>query len=243
MGFSSNPGKCRMLLVYELLENGSLQDCLFHQKSEELKNWDKRFSFALHIAKGLEYLHHYCDPPIIYGDVKPSNNLLDESFNAKIADFGLARFKLEENVEGEVKEVNLGNGGGTVEDNGSVLEETESVITASGFEFNNAHQRVGVERSLEGAFLRAEASPEVTMRVELSPEAETAPVVLSLTTVAAMASPSEGLEKTSVSEGILIVLVLGLREKGTRGKRRRRVFLGMIVGGSKIMEEKGSREG
>ncbi|CAI9774096.1 unnamed protein product [Fraxinus pennsylvanica] len=197
LGFSSNPRKRRMLLVYELMENGSLQDCLFQQKSGELKNWDKRFLIALHIAKGLEYLHHYCDPPIIHGDVKPSNILLDGSFNAKIADFGLARLKLEENVEGEVKEGNLGNG---VEDNGSVLEETESVITASGIEeFNNAQHQVCVERSPEGAFLRVEASPEVIMGVELSPEAESDPV-MSPTTVAAMASPPEGLEKTSVSE-------------------------------------------
>ncbi|CAI9767632.1 unnamed protein product [Fraxinus pennsylvanica] len=198
MGFSSNPRKRRMLLVYELMENGSLQDCLFYRKCEELKNWDKRFLIALDIAKGLEYLHHCCDPPIIHGDVKLSNILLDGSLNAKIADFGLARLKLEENVEGEVKEGNLGNG---VEDNGSVLEETESAITASGFEeFNNAHHRVGVEMSPDGAFLRVEASPEVKMRVELSPEAEMAPVV-SPTTVAAVALPSEGLEKTSESDG------------------------------------------
>ncbi|CAA3010753.1 receptor-like serine threonine- kinase At4g25390 [Olea europaea subsp. europaea] len=198
IGFSSNPRKRRMLLVYELMENGSLQDFLFQRKSGELKNWDKRFLIALHIAKGLEYLHHYCDPPIIHGDVKPSNILLDGSFNAKIADFGLARLKLEENIEGEVKEEdNLGNG---VEDIGSVLEETESVITASGLEeFNNAKHQVCEERSEEGAFLRVEASPEVIIGVELSPKAETAPV-MSLTTVVAMASPSEGLETTSVSE-------------------------------------------
>ncbi|KAL0400839.1 UNVERIFIED_CONTAM: Receptor-like serine/threonine-protein kinase [Sesamum latifolium] len=88
MGFSSNPRKRRMLLIYELMENGSLQDCLFHKKSEELRNWDKRFSIALNIARGLEYLHHYCDPPIIHGDIKPSNILLDGGFNAKIGDFG-----------------------------------------------------------------------------------------------------------------------------------------------------------
>ncbi|KAL0299447.1 UNVERIFIED_CONTAM: Receptor-like serine/threonine-protein kinase [Sesamum radiatum] len=130
MGFSSNPRKRRMLLIYELMENGSLQDCLFHKKSEELRNWDKRFSIALNIARGLEYLHHYCDPPIIHGDIKPSNILLDGGFNAKIGDFGLARFKVEDNniVEGEVKkEGSLGNG---AEDNGSVVE-TESVITTS----------------------------------------------------------------------------------------------------------------
>ncbi|KAL2527155.1 Receptor-like serine/threonine-protein kinase [Abeliophyllum distichum] len=157
MGFSSNPGKRRMLLVYELMENGSLQDCLFHRKSEELKNWDKRFLIALHIAKGLEYLHHYSDPPIIHGDIKPSNILLDGNFNAKIGDFGLARSKVEDNIESEVK-------------------KEDSVV------------------------VRVEASPEAVVGVELSPEADAAPVV-SPRTLAEMASPSEGLEKSSISEG------------------------------------------
>ncbi|KAI3458235.1 hypothetical protein Pfo_014898 [Paulownia fortunei] len=199
MGFSSNPRKRRMLLIYELMENGSLQDCLFHKKSEELRSWDKRFLIALNIARGLEYLHHYCDPPIIHGDIKPSNILLDGGFNAKIGDFGLARFKVEDNiiVEGEVKECSLGNG---VEDNGSVVE-TESVITTSGFEeVNNVHHLVAMERSPESVVVRVEASPEALVGVELPPEAEAAPVV-SPRTVAAMASPSDGFEKTSVSEG------------------------------------------
>ncbi|PIN04536.1 Tyrosine kinase [Handroanthus impetiginosus] len=201
MGFSSNPRKRRMLLIYELMENGSLQDCLFHKKSEELRNWDKRFLIAMNIARGLEYLHHYCDPPVIHGDIKPSNILLDGGFNAKIADFGLARFKVEDNNIVEVdfkKEGSVTNG---VEDNGSVMEETESAITTSGFEeVNNVHHLGGMERSPESVIVRVEASPEAVVGVELSPEAESAPVV-SPRTVAAMASPSDGLEKTSVSEG------------------------------------------
>ncbi|KAK6125942.1 hypothetical protein DH2020_040331 [Rehmannia glutinosa] len=200
MGFSSNPRKRRMLLIYELMENGSLQDCLFHKKSEELRNWDKRFSIALNIARGLEYLHHYCDPPIIHGDIKPSNILLDEGFNAKIGDFGLARFKVEDNVivEVEVKESNLGNG---VEDNGSVMEDTESVITTSGFEeANNIHHLSGIDRSPQSVVVRVDTSPEAVVGVDLSPETEAA-LVVSPRTVAAMASPSDGLEKTSASEG------------------------------------------
>ncbi|WMV20361.1 hypothetical protein MTR67_013746 [Solanum verrucosum] len=93
IGFSSDKRGRRMLLVYELLANGSLQDCLLHRKCSELKDWKKRLSIALDIAKGLEYLHHFCDPPAIHGDIKPSNILLDDNFNAKIGDFGLARLK------------------------------------------------------------------------------------------------------------------------------------------------------
>ncbi|KAL3647413.1 hypothetical protein CASFOL_008381 [Castilleja foliolosa] len=169
IGFSSNPSKRRMLLIYDLMENGSLQDCLFHKKSEELRNWDKRFSIALNIAKGLEYLHHYCDPPIIHGDIKPSNILLDVGFNAKIGDLGLARFKVEDNnliVEGELKK----------EDNRSVMEDTESVISVFE-EVNNVSPHL--EKSPQSVIVRVETSPE---------------------TVCEMASPSDGLEKTSVSD-------------------------------------------
>ncbi|KAJ9167886.1 hypothetical protein P3X46_019476 [Hevea brasiliensis] len=50
-----------------------------------------RFWIAMGAARGLSYLHHDCLPPIIHRDVKSSNMLLDSAFNAKIADFGLAR--------------------------------------------------------------------------------------------------------------------------------------------------------
>ncbi|KAL0304182.1 UNVERIFIED_CONTAM: Receptor-like serine/threonine-protein kinase [Sesamum radiatum] len=176
----------------KLMDSGSLQG------EREFQN-ELLFSSKID-SRGLEYLHHYCDPPIIHGDIKPSNILLDGGFNAKIGDFGLARFKVEDNniVEGEVKkEGSLGNG---VEDNGSVVE-TESVITTSGFEeANNVHQLGGIEMSPESVVVRVEASPETVVGVELSPEAEATPVV-SPRTVAAMASPSDGLEKASVSEG------------------------------------------
>lgn len=42
-------------------------------------------------AKGLQYLHDFADPPIIYRDFKASNILLDENFNPKLSDFGLAK--------------------------------------------------------------------------------------------------------------------------------------------------------
>ncbi|CAI9273992.1 unnamed protein product [Lactuca saligna] len=51
VGFSSDRRRRRMVLVYELMNNGSLQDCLFHRKSPELKEWKKRLSVAIDIAK------------------------------------------------------------------------------------------------------------------------------------------------------------------------------------------------
>ncbi|TMW83758.1 hypothetical protein EJD97_000786 [Solanum chilense] len=218
IGFSSDQRGRRMLLVYELLANGSLQDCLLHRKCSELKDWKKRFSIALDIAKGLEYLHHFCDPPAIHGDIKPSNILLDDNFNAKIGDFGLARLKAEDHIVIEVrKESPVGN---AAEDNGSVAEETESVITVNCLdEFHR-----GVEQSPE-SFVRHEASPETVTGVELSPEAP----VVSPRTVAAMASPSEGLEKTSLSEGnfdrssIDSGIEIGNKKSGVKKKKKKSI--------------------
>lgn len=139
LGFSSHRKRRRMLLVYELMPNGNLQDALLRTKRPELLEWKNRFGVVLDIAKGLEYLHSL-DPPVIHGDIKPSNILLDRDFSAKIGDFGLARVKPENQCEIEVeavvdgggldvkKEGNVGVGGGG-EDCGSMVEETESVTT------------------------------------------------------------------------------------------------------------------
>ncbi|GLJ55793.1 hypothetical protein SUGI_1198030 [Cryptomeria japonica] len=60
-----------------------------------------RFKIMMDTAKALAFLHTDCDPPIIHGDIKPSNILLDGSFSARIADFGLARFKSDVDVVAE----------------------------------------------------------------------------------------------------------------------------------------------
>lgn len=78
------------LLVYEYLPNGSLWDRLHSSQKMEL-DWDTRYEIAVGAARGLEYLHHGCEKPVIHRDVKSSNILLDESMKPKIADFGLAK--------------------------------------------------------------------------------------------------------------------------------------------------------
>uniref|UniRef100_A0A5B7AE32 non-specific serine/threonine protein kinase n=1 Tax=Davidia involucrata TaxID=16924 RepID=A0A5B7AE32_DAVIN len=78
------------LLVYEYLPNGSLWDRLHTCRKMEL-DWETRYEIAVGAAKGLEYLHHACERPVIHRDVKSSNILLDEFLKPRIADFGLAK--------------------------------------------------------------------------------------------------------------------------------------------------------
>ena len=54
-------------------------------------DWNTRIKIAVGAAKGLEYLHETADPPVIYRDFKASNILLDQDFNPKLSDFGLAK--------------------------------------------------------------------------------------------------------------------------------------------------------
>nr|GEZ05525.1 probable serine/threonine-protein kinase PBL23 [Tanacetum cinerariifolium] len=53
--------------------------------------WDIRIKIAAGAARGLEYLHDIADPPVIYRDFKASNILLDEEWNPRLSDFGLAK--------------------------------------------------------------------------------------------------------------------------------------------------------
>ncbi|XP_031478114.1 receptor-like serine/threonine-protein kinase At2g45590 [Nymphaea colorata] len=194
LGYCSDR-KNRRLLVYEFMHNSSLQDALIDRKSPELMNWELRLSIALDVAKGLRFLHTACDPPIIHGDIKPSNVLLDLHFAAKIADFGLARLKSE--IEAEAVVLDLETETGTAgerkrrkrkkermkeEEVVSADLETESVATLEDGKGIRSPENLASFLSPEPG----DASPDNTREAASETAVE--------------ASPSELMEKTSVSE-------------------------------------------
>ncbi|WVZ59111.1 hypothetical protein U9M48_009309 [Paspalum notatum var. saurae] len=85
----------QLLLVYEFMPNGSLADHL-SARSARPASWAMRLRVALDTARGLKYLHEESDFKIIFRDLKPSNILLDDNWNAKLSDFGLARLGPQE---------------------------------------------------------------------------------------------------------------------------------------------------
>jgi serine/threonine protein kinase len=79
-------------LVYEFLPNDSLEKFISSTAAKNrILNWDKLHDIAIGVAKGIEYLHQGCDQRILHFDIKPHNVLLDQNFNPKISDFGLAK--------------------------------------------------------------------------------------------------------------------------------------------------------
>ncbi|KAL9236629.1 hypothetical protein vseg_011273 [Gypsophila vaccaria] len=80
------------ILVYEYMASGSLEDHLLDlPPNKEPLDWHTRMKIAEGAAKGLEYLHETINPSVIYRDFKAANILLEEEFNPKLSDFGLAR--------------------------------------------------------------------------------------------------------------------------------------------------------
>ncbi|KAL8534555.1 hypothetical protein ACS0TY_010535 [Phlomoides rotata] len=81
----------RRALVYEFLENDSLEKYISSGKQSKTLGWEKLLDVALGIAKGLDYLHQGCNQRILHFDIKPHNILLDHNLSPKVADFGLAK--------------------------------------------------------------------------------------------------------------------------------------------------------
>ncbi|XP_072982619.1 LEAF RUST 10 DISEASE-RESISTANCEUS RECEPTOR-LIKE PROTEIN KINASE-like 1.2 [Typha latifolia] len=81
-----------LLLVFELVPNGTVADHLHGARSgEHTLTWPIRMNIAIETADALTYLHSV-EPQIVHRDVKTSNILLDNNFHVKVGDFGLSRF-------------------------------------------------------------------------------------------------------------------------------------------------------
>ncbi|CAD6231496.1 unnamed protein product [Miscanthus lutarioriparius] len=85
-----------LLLVYEFMSNGSLDEALHPCSGTEryvTLDWSQRYNVAVGIASAVAYLHEEHDKQVIHRDIKCSNILLDSCFSPRLGDFGLARLK------------------------------------------------------------------------------------------------------------------------------------------------------
>ncbi|XP_019191575.1 PREDICTED: receptor-like serine/threonine-protein kinase SD1-6 isoform X1 [Ipomoea nil] len=92
------------IVLYEYLQNRSLDSILFDETKSVMLDWRKRLHIIEGIAQGLLYLHKYSRLRIIHRDLKTSNILLDTYFNPKISDFGMARI-VDESIPTKTKRI------------------------------------------------------------------------------------------------------------------------------------------
>ncbi|KAG9451804.1 hypothetical protein H6P81_004708 [Aristolochia fimbriata] len=114
-------------LVYEYMDNGSLEDRLFCRNNTPPIPWYTRFQIILEVAQGLAFLHGMKPEPIVHRDLKPGNILLDVNYVSKIGDVGLAKFLTE-----------------IVPD--SVTEYHETVLAGTLYYMDPEYQRTGTIR-------------------------------------------------------------------------------------------------
>ncbi|KAE8707090.1 Proline-rich receptor-like protein kinase PERK15 [Hibiscus syriacus] len=85
------------MLIYEFVPNNTLEYHL-HGKGVPVMDFASRHRIALGSSKGLAYLHEDCQPRIFHRDIKAANILLDNNFEAVVANFGLARLSIDSNT-------------------------------------------------------------------------------------------------------------------------------------------------
>ena len=84
-------GNTSALLVYEFISNGTLSDHIHDENKASSIMWETRLRISTQTSEALYYLHSKAFIPIIHRDVKSTNILLDEGYNAKVCDFGASR--------------------------------------------------------------------------------------------------------------------------------------------------------
>ncbi|KAG2666001.1 hypothetical protein I3760_15G034800 [Carya illinoinensis] len=99
-------------LVYEYMNNGSLEDRLFRRGNSHPLSWRRRFTIAAEIATALLFLHQAKPEPLVHRDLKPANILLDRNYVTKISDVGLARL-VPPSVANSVTQYHMTSAAGT----------------------------------------------------------------------------------------------------------------------------------
>ncbi|CAI9756475.1 unnamed protein product [Fraxinus pennsylvanica] len=83
--------KDSLILVYDYMENGSLDKRVFECDESKILSWEERIRILKQVACGVLYLHDGWEAKVLHRDIKASNVLLDDEMNARLGDFGLAR--------------------------------------------------------------------------------------------------------------------------------------------------------
>jgi len=99
-------------LVYEFMNNGSLEDRLFRRGNSPPISWRRRFKIASDVATALLFLHQAKPEPLVHRDLKPGNILLDRNFVTKISDVGLARL-VPPSIPDQVTQFHMTSAAGT----------------------------------------------------------------------------------------------------------------------------------
>ncbi|KAF8094336.1 hypothetical protein N665_0365s0022 [Sinapis alba] len=89
-GWCKKGGEC-LILVYEYMENGSVDKRLFD--CDMMLDWEERMRVITDVASGMLYLHEGWESKVLHRDIKTSNVLLDKDMNARVGDFGLAKLQ------------------------------------------------------------------------------------------------------------------------------------------------------
>lgn len=117
-------------LVYEYMDNGSLEDRLLRKRNTPPIPWRKRFEIAAEIATALLFLHQTKPDPLVHRDLKPANILLDKNFVSKISDVGLARL-VPPSVADSVTQYHMTSAAGTLHYIDPEYQQTGKLTTKS----------------------------------------------------------------------------------------------------------------
>ena len=175
VGYSADG--CNRALIYEFQPNNSLEKFTYSGKMlHDFLGWKKMQDIALGIAKGIEYLHQGCAQQILHFDIKPHNILLDQNFNPKISDFGLAKLcskdksivsmTMARGTIGYIAPEVFSRNFGKVSSKSDVYSFGMLLLEMVGARNNNAVKSTSETYFPEWIFQRLEEGGEVTIQIE-----------------------------------------------------------------------------